>query len=92
MTLEAFRVHALEGDPDAWIRPTFLRTRIDHDRLDGEIDHIQERKRSLANDEARRLASVAQDGYAHACTGRSGQEADRSLEVGPTRSSRSVLS
>ena len=63
MTLEAFRVHALEGDPDAWNRPTFLRTRVDLDRLDGEIERIVERKRSLANDEARRLASTALDDY-----------------------------
>lgn len=63
MTLEAFRVHALEGEPDAWNRPTFLRTRIDLDRLDGEIDRIVERKRSLANDEAQRLAAVALDDY-----------------------------
>ena len=63
MTLEAFHTHALEGRPDAWNRPTFLRTRIDLDRLDGEIERIVERKRSLAIDEAERLAGAALDDY-----------------------------
>jgi hypothetical protein len=81
MTLEAFRRHALEGEPDAWNRPTFLRTRIDLDRLDGEIDRIVERKRSLADDEAQRLATAALDDYTNSLyRSLRNLEAGRSLE------------
>jgi predicted nucleotidyltransferase len=63
MTLDEFRVHALPGTPTAWNRPTFLRVRIDLDRLDGEIGRIVERLRRLSADEAAALADTALDGY-----------------------------
>lgn len=63
MTLEEFRGHALPGTPSAWNRPTFLRVRIDLDRLDGEIGRIVERLRRLTADEATALADTALDDY-----------------------------
>ena len=63
ITLEAFRDHALPGTPTAWNRPSFLRARIDLDRLEGEIGRIVERKRRLAPDEATALADSALDDY-----------------------------
>jgi predicted nucleotidyltransferase len=63
MTLDEFRVHALPGTPTAWNRPTFLRVRIDLDRLDGEIGRIVERLRRLSADEAAALADTALDDY-----------------------------
>ena len=63
MTLEIFRTHALQDSSDASNRPTFLRTRVDLDRIDGEIARIIERKRSLTPDEAVRLAASALDDY-----------------------------
>jgi predicted nucleotidyltransferase len=52
MTLDAFRKHGLHGEEGAWNRPTFIRARVDLDKLDGEIDAIVERKRRLSVDEA----------------------------------------
>lgn len=63
ISLEAFRTHALPGEPDTWNRPTFLRTRIDLDKLGGEIGRIVDRKRRLDPDEATKLADEALDGY-----------------------------
>jgi hypothetical protein len=61
MTLEAFRRHALAGDDGAWNRPTFIRARVDLDKLDGEIAAIVDGKRRLAPDEARSLVDHALD-------------------------------
>ena len=58
MTLEAFRTHALHGDDGAWNRPTFIRARVDLDKLDGGIGAIVERKRRLSPDEA---AAIVRD-------------------------------
>jgi predicted nucleotidyltransferase len=63
VTLDEFRDHALPDTPTAWNRPTFLRARVDLDRLDGEIGRIVERKRRLEPDEASALADTALDGY-----------------------------
>jgi predicted nucleotidyltransferase len=63
MTLDEFRVHAMPGTPTAWNRPTFLRVRIDLDRLEGEIARIVERLRRLSPDEAAALADTALDDY-----------------------------
>ena len=56
-------IHALPGGPDGWNRPTFLRARVDVDKLGGEIGRIVERKRRLEPDEARALADTALDDY-----------------------------
>ncbi|HEX5824420.1 MAG TPA: hypothetical protein VFY18_08195 [Candidatus Limnocylindrales bacterium] len=66
MGLAEFRVHALPGSPAAWNRPTFLRVRVDLDRLAGEIGRIVERKRRLEPDEATALADAALDDYTNA--------------------------
>jgi predicted nucleotidyltransferase len=63
MTLDEFRDHAMPGTTTSCNRPTFLRVRIDLDKLDGEIGRIVERKRRLTDDEARALADVALDDY-----------------------------
>jgi hypothetical protein len=63
ITLETFRTHALPGGPDGWNRPTFLRARVDVDKLDGEIGRIVERKRRLEPQEASALADTALDNY-----------------------------
>jgi predicted nucleotidyltransferase len=63
MTLDEFRVHGLPGTATAWNRPTFLRVRIDLDRLDGEIGRIVERLSRLSADEAAALADTALDDY-----------------------------
>jgi hypothetical protein len=61
MTLEAFRRHALPGDDGAWNRPTFIRARVDIDKLDGEIAAIVDGKRRLAPDEATAVVDAALD-------------------------------
>jgi hypothetical protein len=63
MSLDEFRVHALPGSPEAWNRPTFLRVRVDLDRLEGEISSIVERKRHLEPDEAKAQAKTALDDF-----------------------------
>ena len=44
-------------------RPTFLRTRVDLDRLDGEIERLVARKARLDPEEARGIAAAALDDY-----------------------------
>jgi predicted nucleotidyltransferase len=61
VTLDAFREHALPGDDDAWNRPSFIRARVDFDRLDGEIAAIVDRKRRLTPDETKALVDAALD-------------------------------
>ena len=61
MTLEAFRRHALPGDDDAWNRPTFIRARVDLDKLDGEVAAIVDAKRRLGADETAALVDHALD-------------------------------
>jgi hypothetical protein len=61
MTLEAFRRHALPGDDGAWNRPTFIRARVDLDKLDGEIAAIVDAKRRLGADEATAVVDAALD-------------------------------
>lgn len=66
MTLDEFRAHGLPETPTSWNRPSFLRARIDLDRLDGEIGRIVEQRRRLAPDEARALAASALGAYINA--------------------------
>lgn len=81
ITLEAFRDHGLPGTPTAWNRPSFLRVRVDLDRLDGEIGRIVARKRRLDPEEATALADSALDDYINALYRSLGNlEAGRSLE------------
>jgi predicted nucleotidyltransferase len=61
VTLEAFRRHALPGDEFTWNRPSFVRARVDLDKLDGEIGAIVDRKRRLSADEAGPLVDAALD-------------------------------
>jgi hypothetical protein len=63
MSIDAFRRHALVGEPDAWARPAFLRARVDLDRLDGEIETLVAAKATLTPDETRTIAADALDGY-----------------------------
>ena len=77
MTLERFRAHGLPGDVDAWNRAAFLGVRVIFDRLDGEIERLVARKRTLEPDEARALASYNLDGYINAL-----YRSLRNLEVG----------
>jgi predicted nucleotidyltransferase len=62
MTLDRFRKHALHGDEEAWNRPTFIRARVDLDKLDGEIGSIVERKRRLSVDETAAVVRDSLDG------------------------------
>lgn len=81
MTIERFRGHALPGDVDAWNRPAFLGVRVVLDRLDGEIERLVERKRTLAPDEARSIGSYHLDGYINSLyRSLRNLEAGRSLE------------
>ena len=66
MTLDEFRAHGLPETPTSWNRPSFLRARIDLDRLDGEIGRIVEQRRRLAPDEAPALAASALGAYINA--------------------------
>jgi predicted nucleotidyltransferase len=61
MTLDTFRTHALHGDDGAWNRPTFIRARVDLDKLNGEIGAIVERKRRLSDDEAKAVVADSLD-------------------------------
>ena len=61
MTLDEFRAHALRGDPFEWNRPALIRSRVDLDKLDGEIGRIVDRKRRLTDDEAHEVAAAALD-------------------------------
>jgi hypothetical protein len=61
MDLTAFRAHALPGDDGAWNRPSWIRARVDLDKLDGEIATIVDRKRRLGDEEARQVAALALD-------------------------------
>ncbi|HEX5012686.1 MAG TPA: nucleotidyltransferase domain-containing protein [Candidatus Limnocylindrales bacterium] len=61
VTLDAFRSHALPGDEFAWNRPSFIRARVDLDKLDGEVAAIVDAKRRLAPDEGRALVDAALD-------------------------------
>jgi hypothetical protein len=65
MTLDEFRSYALEGSPDGWDRPTFLRTRVDLDREGGGagVARLVAQKASLDVDEARRIVQAALDDY-----------------------------
>ncbi len=63
MSVAEFREHGMPGTRDAWNRPTFLRTRVDLDRLDGEIARLVARKARLEPEEARELATTALDDY-----------------------------
>lgn len=63
MPIAEFRDHAMPGTRDAWNRPTFLRTRVDLDRLDGEIAQLVARKARLEADEAGAIAAAALDDY-----------------------------
>jgi predicted nucleotidyltransferase len=81
VTLDAFRIHGLPGEPTAWNRPAFIRARVDLDKLAGEIGRIVERKGRLAPDEATELADVALDGYINSLyRSLRNLEAGRSLE------------
>jgi hypothetical protein len=59
VTLDEFREHGLPGTSTAWNRPSFLRARVDLDRLEGDIGRMVERKRRLTADEASALADEA---------------------------------
>jgi hypothetical protein len=61
MTLDTFRRHALSDGDSAWNRPTFIRARVDFDRLDGEIAAIVDRRRRLTLDEAREIVIAELD-------------------------------
>ena len=63
MSIDAFRRHGLRGDADAWNRPTFLRARVDLDRLDGEIAGLVAAKARLSPEEAHEIAAAALDDY-----------------------------
>jgi hypothetical protein len=63
MAIDAFRRHALVGEPDAWARPAFLRARVDLDRLGGEIARLVAAKATLTPAETRTVGAEALDGY-----------------------------
>ena len=81
MSIATFREHAMPGTADAWNRPTFLRARVDLDRLGGEIGRLVERKAHLEPDEARAIAAAALDDYINSLyRSLKGLEAGRTLE------------
>jgi predicted nucleotidyltransferase len=61
MPLDAFRSHAEHGTETWWNRPSFIRARVDLDRLDGEIAAIVEAKRQLTAQEAASVAAHSLD-------------------------------
>lgn len=65
MLLADFDRYALEGSPSEWNRPSFLRVRVEIDRLDGGIARMVERKSRLDDVEISRIAPAALDGYAN---------------------------
>ncbi len=64
--LADFDRYALEGSPFAWNRPSFLRVRVEIDRLDGGITRMIERKSRLEDAEIARIAPTALDDYVNA--------------------------
>jgi len=83
MPLEAFRRHGLPGDDFAWNRPTFIRARVDLDKLDGEIGAIVDAKRRLAPEERSALVNTALDDTINAI-----YRALKSAEAGRTLAAR----